>query len=139
MQNMFVAASAFNQDLSAWNVSSVTTLSGMFSNGASVFNQNLSAWNVSRVTDMRMMFYNAYAFNQDLSAWDVSSVTSTMLMFRNAMAFNQNLCAWASKSPQLRSSVTAMFPTDFCNGPTTPVLRSGTPSDPHIGPFCFTC
>ena len=40
---MFYEAENFNQDLSNWNVSSVTDMSNMF-NGAISFNQTLSKW-----------------------------------------------------------------------------------------------
>eukprot|EP00978_Attheya_sp_CCMP212_P046189 scaffold378294_cov28-Attheya_sp.AAC.1 len=43
MRYMFDHASAFNEDLSTWDVSSVTTMYEMFYN-ASAFNQNLCAW-----------------------------------------------------------------------------------------------
>eukprot|EP00978_Attheya_sp_CCMP212_P003247 scaffold6668_cov75-Attheya_sp.AAC.2 len=106
---------------------------------APAFNQDLSAWDVSSVTAMRSMFYGASVFNQDLSGWDVSSVTSMERMFRSAPAFKQNLCPWASKSPQL-AFVTSMFVgASSCNRQTTPRLKSGIPGDPHDGPFCFTC
>ena len=45
----------------------------MFSN-AQNFNQDLSAWDVGNVTSMSGMFENAQNFNQDLSAWDVNNV-----------------------------------------------------------------
>jgi len=40
------------------------------------FNQDISGWDVSSVTNMNGTFQNAYAFNQDISGWDVSSVTN---------------------------------------------------------------
>jgi surface protein len=43
MASMFSYASAFNQDLSQWNVSSVTIADDMFQ-GASIFNSDLSTW-----------------------------------------------------------------------------------------------
>ena len=41
----------------------------MFRN-AIAFNQDISAWNVSSVTNIRNMFDNADAFNQPLDSWD---------------------------------------------------------------------
>eukprot|EP00978_Attheya_sp_CCMP212_P033790 scaffold138275_cov80-Attheya_sp.AAC.2 len=70
MQSVFGFASAFNQDLSAWYVSSVTNVQDVFWK-ASAFNQDISAWDVSSITTMRFMFYSASAFNQDLSTWHV--------------------------------------------------------------------
>jgi surface protein len=43
MDFMFYMADAFNQDLSQWNTSSLTSAEQMFS-GASNFNSDLSAW-----------------------------------------------------------------------------------------------
>ena len=89
----FQHATSFNEDISNWDVSSVTNMSNMFTD-AKVFNQDLSNWNVSSVTDMTGMFRNAEAFNQDISNWNVSSVTDMTGMFRNAEAFNQDLSRW---------------------------------------------
>ena len=86
-------AIAFNQDISAWNVSNVNDISGMFYN-AQAFNQPLNSWNVSSVTNMTGMFYNAQVFNQDISSWNTSNVTSFYYMFQNASSFNQPLNTW---------------------------------------------
>ena len=93
MTFMFSRTSAFNGDLSSWNVSSVTTMTRMFQN-TSVFNGNISNWDVSSVTNMPNMFLNAAAFNGDLSRWDVSSVTNMNRMFYNADSFNGDLSSW---------------------------------------------
>ena len=42
---MFVGATLFNQPIGNWNVSKVTDMSNMF-HGDSAFNPDISAWNV---------------------------------------------------------------------------------------------
>ncbi|MGK0380009.1 MAG: surface protein, partial [Patiriisocius sp.] len=53
--------------------SGITNMATMFYEKS--FNQDISSWDVSSVTDMQYMFYYASLFNQDIGAWDVSSVT----------------------------------------------------------------
>ena len=48
---------------------------------AGSFNQNISLWNVSNVTSMQAMFVSANAFAQDISTWNVSNVISMNHMF----------------------------------------------------------
>ena len=80
MCNMFWDAHAFNADLSRWNTSNVTTMYGMF-NKAHRFYGDLSRWDTSNVTNMWCMFNNAHVFNGDLSRWDTSNVTTMDGMF----------------------------------------------------------
>ena len=93
MYGMFAEATAFNGDLSRWDTSNVTAMSGMFHN-ARAFNGDLSRWDTSNVTTMHRMFDSANAFNGDLSRWDTSNVTTMAGMFYNAHAFNGDLSRW---------------------------------------------
>jgi surface protein len=92
MYYMFGGATSFNQNISGWNTSNVITMTGMLS-GTS-FNSDISSWNVSNVTDMVSMFNNATSFNQDISSWNVSNVTDMSSMFLSATNFNQPLNSW---------------------------------------------
>ena len=91
MSTLFIANTSFNQDISTWDVSNVTNMSGMFQGSA--FNQNISSWDVSNVTDMNSMF--AYSiFNQPIGNWDVSNVTDMNSMFAYSI-FNQDISSWS--------------------------------------------
>ena len=89
---MFVEASLFDGDLSAWNVSTVTKMKSMFSKAAA-FDGDVSTWDVSKVTDMSYMFASS-AFDGNVSTWDVSSVTNMERMFNAAGSFNRPLNGW---------------------------------------------
>jgi surface protein len=90
---MFNGAIAFNQDIGSWNTANVTNVSNMF-NGAIAFNQNIGSWNTANVTNMGFMFSNAFAFNQDIGSWNTANVASMIGMFRSNTAFNQDIGSW---------------------------------------------
>ena len=79
MYDMFNGASAFNQAIGDWNVSSVY-MSGMFK-GASAFNQAIGDWNVSSVTNMEICSMEPVHLINRLETWDLSSVTNMANMF----------------------------------------------------------
>jgi len=112
----------FNEDISSWDVSSVTNMWGMFL--GSTFNRALSSWDVSGVANMREMFHEASAFNQDLSSWDMSSIQDTTRMFYQASAFNQNLCSWGTYTNFFALN-TEIFENSGCSTKTTPADSDG--------------
>jgi surface protein len=77
-------------NLGQWNVSGITTTSGMFL-GATSFNDDISQWNTNNVTDMSSMFNGATSFNTSFVDMPVANVTNFSLMFKNATSFNQSL------------------------------------------------
>eukprot|EP00978_Attheya_sp_CCMP212_P001756 scaffold3597_cov51-Attheya_sp.AAC.1 len=81
VDGMFLWSSCNNSSTPVLN-SGIPDMHLMF-RAVSAFNQVLSAWDVSSVKDMELMFYDASAFNQDLSAWDVSNVTNMIKMFQS--------------------------------------------------------
>ena len=93
MEQMFVNANSFNQPIGNWDVSNVTNMIGLFSN-AFAFNQPIGSWDVSKVTNMGYMFSGAKSFNQDIGSWDVSNVTDMRHMLLDANSFNQDIGSW---------------------------------------------
>jgi surface protein len=92
MSGMF-AHTTFDDDISDWNVSTITRMNDMFEDSS--FNQDISNWDVSNVTRMEGMFAEATSFNQDISSWDVSNVTRMEAMFAGATSFkNHSLSVW---------------------------------------------
>ena len=80
----------FNDDISAWDTSSVTTMEKMFL-GQSAFNQPLGDWQVDNVTNMSEMFHGATSFNHPIGGWRVHNVWNMRSMFFGASSFNQPL------------------------------------------------
>lgn len=95
--------SSFNQDISDWDVSTITDMSLMFANldeeESNPFNQPLNGWDVSSVTNMAGMFFNS-SFNQPIGSWDVSSVSNTFSELSGMYAifafssFDQDIGDW---------------------------------------------
>ena len=88
--------------ISKWNTSLVTNMNDLFKYKRE-FNDDISKWDVRSVTDMRYMFYNT-PFTGDISGWDVSSVTNMEYMFQES-TFNGDISGWNVSSVTNMSSM----------------------------------
>lgn len=93
LTGMFSNNIRFNQPIGKWDMSNATIM-GSFLSGAAYFNQPLASWNVSKVTNMASLFSGAASFNQPIGNWDVREVTNMFDMFKGARSFNQPLASW---------------------------------------------
>jgi surface protein len=119
----------FNQDISEWDVGNVTNMTYMFL-GCNDFNQNIGGWDVSNVTKMTGMFIEAYKFNQNISEWDVSNVEYMDLMFKNADSFNQSIVSWDVSNVKTMAS---MFSQIDCVTTLGESIPNCTGFDQNIG------
>jgi len=91
MERWFSTMTAFNYDISGWDVSNVTNMTRTFEsiqNVVSAFNQPIGSWDVSNVTDMTEMFRLDASFNQNIGGWNVGNVTDMSGMFNGNTTFN---------------------------------------------------
>lgn len=86
----FAGATSFNGDVSDWDVSAVTDMSGMFS--GSGFTGDISGWDTGNVELMGGMFAGT-EFNGDISGWDTGSLTDLNNTFKSS-AFTGDITGW---------------------------------------------
>ena len=96
---MFALSPSINADLSMWDISNVTDLTGTFY-GAHSFNGDISTWDTSSVTSLEWFLGGNNGSNIDINtqevtlsgatyiAWDTSSVQNMSSVFYEAQAFN---------------------------------------------------
>ena len=97
MKGMFEGAISIEKlDLSSWNTSKVTDMSGMFLQGLGsgdtgiLKDLDISSFDTSKVTDMSSMFQLCFALTEiDVSHFDTSNVTNMNLMFKDCRGITE--------------------------------------------------
>ena len=85
MSNMFFGATLFNADITSWNTSKVTNMSGMLR--STPFQKDISGWSVAAVTNFNNMFQDNVVFAAPVKYWVVGTATYTD-MFTGSTQFN---------------------------------------------------
>ena len=132
-------------DTSGVTIGNTVSLASMFQNTSTtlptIFNQNISNWNVSRVTTMASMFNRtaagAIAFNNgsltndgsnNLNNWRAPLCTTFTSMFQNNLVFNQAITNLVDTSSVATCTMDTMFSGAYAfnNGQVKPADISGT-------------
>ncbi len=101
---MFAGAVKFNQDISGWEVSSVTVMAGMF-NGATGFNNGFVPLNwgikTAALQNTSYMFSNSGFDKEGVETWDISNLIDADKMFNEVFltkeVYDKILIAWQAK------------------------------------------
>ena len=91
---MFFKSRAKVIDLSGFDTSNVTSMSGMFYGSSAITINGLENFDTSKVTDMSYMFYDSSATTLDVSTFDTSNVTDMSYMFYSSVATTLDVSAF---------------------------------------------
>jgi len=103
---MFLGASAFNGDLSQWDVSNVTSMINMFYR-ASVYNGDISQWDVSKVTSMHNMFGGGSKLS--VANYDTLLNNWSLLNLQNDVVFTAGSSQYSADSQAARDFLSTQF------------------------------
>lgn len=146
--NSFLSSTAFNSDISGWDLQSCIYASGLFSN--TPFNHpSISNLNLHNISNIHSMFLGCTAFNQDVNtkvvgtgadaylAWDTDPVTVMFGCFKGCSSFNYSIDKWNIGQLDAFSALASFFygvGSNLTNGYTHDLLTkdvtvgAGTPA-----------
>ena len=92
-------------DLGGWNMSSATSIKGMFQTAKQYQGVGIDQWDVSKVTNMNNLFRDCDNFDQNIGDWNVVKLKNANHMFRNAPIYTgQGLEKWKDRVGLLRNA-----------------------------------
>ena len=109
----FLASTAFNSDISGWDLQSCIYANGLFA-GTPFNHPSISNLNLHNITHITSMFQGCTAFNQDIDtkvvgtgadaylAWDTANVNDMHACFNGATSFNYSIGKWKIDLTSLR-------------------------------------
>ena len=101
---------------------------------ATIFNQSLSHFDTSSVTTINKMFNDNTAFDQDLGGWDISNVTDFVNFMNSggqswsATNYNATLIGWAAQTVSQNESI-SFGAADTLDGDVGAVSNSSNGED----------
>lgn len=84
----------FDEDLSGWDTSKVTTFHNMFQSAYNFKGVGLEHWDTSKVTSFEHMFWDATSFQGLVDNWDTSNVVNMDHSFKGFVEFNPDISQW---------------------------------------------
>ena len=107
--NLFEEATIFNDDITGWDVSQITSMNGMFKN-CTTFNQEIYTWDVSNCEVFDNMFDGASVFNAFIKIWQTKGGTSSpAATFTNMFLNATDMISTYSSSTGFGTTPTATF------------------------------
>ncbi|MDA9472577.1 BspA family leucine-rich repeat surface protein [Enterococcus sp. 5H] len=96
MESMFRGTSSLlSLDVSEWDISNVTVLTGIFWGASNLTSVNVSDWDTSNVTIMGSVFRDMSSLVEvDVGKWDTSKVTNMYMLFSNTNLTTLDLSNW---------------------------------------------
>jgi surface protein len=136
-----IGAVPFNQDISAWSTSLVTTMAGIF-NGAAE-NQNLGAWNMTGIAVGGLLLwesgFHVLPYSQTLSGWATEALP-TRAIVASVVTTNYNTYNIAGKAARTKlGTFSWTFSGDGTLAIVSPVtVSSATPAIGSVVTFTAT-
>lgn len=108
VSNLFYSpqkSSLKNLDLSGWDTSNISDMSGMLKNCTNLVSLDVTGWDTRAVTNMNSLFYNCGSLTDvtNLDKFDTTNVTDMSYLFYNCMKIKAQFAVRGTKCTSYRS------------------------------------